>query len=458
MTLDMTHCMISMTLRRLSFVFLGFALIGSPSSKAYYGRSATEAILTFEASIEVDRRTPPNDVDLAIQEQISHLMGTFQSVSFLNAFKNPGVLGEDYTTKILGKEPSSETGRIRYRYKFKGKTVFQKNAFRSGVTVRKVPIKLPASPDRIYALGMVGNENRCTDEHYNSEGDFWYFWDPDMPGCPLKGNSTDVLRIEGKLEKLENTVLSYPEYDRLYSDNGNASTFEISVFLGYIDEEMRRGRPNRRDDAFYAMKEFETFLDRNAFSLSEKVDAFKLTNSGNTGKGANFYRLYEKDQKALGKNIKIRVKVLLSDTGISSKDPTFHAYLVPALEKSDIVVYDGHSGLGGNLHLEYLPPVIFSKSKYQVFFFNGCSSYPYFNGMFMKAKGRAGSLDIITAGLPTLSSTSSPNLEAFLEGFVSGKTLSYQKILSALDRSNGDEGTYLFGVSGDEDNRFKPSR
>jgi hypothetical protein len=53
---------------------------------------------------------------------------------------------------------------------------------------------------------MVKGQNKCTDEHYYSEGDLFYFWDPDKAGCPLKGNTTDVLRVEGRLERLENTT------------------------------------------------------------------------------------------------------------------------------------------------------------------------------------------------------------------------------------------------------------
>ncbi len=432
-------------------------LLGTSSAFAYYGKSATEAMLTYEATIEVKKGTSPVELDAAIQEQISYLMGTFQSASFIDAFKNPGVLGEDNTTKVLGSEPAPEAGRIRYRYKFKGKTVFRKNAFRAGSNVRKIPITLPLALDRIYQLGVVGHENLCTDEHYNSEGDFWYFWDPEMPNCPLRGNDTDVVRVTGKLEKLENTTLTYPEYDRLFGENGNGSTFEVSIFLGYIDDITRPYSAHRKDDAFLAMKDVEAYLADNKYDLTMKKDAFRLSEAGEK-KGANFYRVYEKPLKVFGKQIKARVKILLADTDINSKDPTFHAFLVPAFENSDVLVYDGHSGLGGNLHLDYLPPIKFSKAKYQIFFFNGCSSYPYYNGMFMKAKGRSGSLDVVTSGLPTLASTASPNVQAFLDGFLSGKALSYQKILGDLEKSNGEEGTYLVGVNGDEDNKFKPAR
>jgi hypothetical protein len=135
---------------------------------------------------------------------------------------------------------------------------------------------------------------------------------------------------------------------------------------------------------------------------------------------------------------------------------TFHRYLVPALEEADVLVYDGHSGLGGNLDLATLPTIRFNPDKYQIFFFNGCSSYPYFNGNFIEAKGGTEMLDVITSGLPTFTHTAGPNMVAFLDNFLEGKTQSYQTILSELERSNGDEESYLTGVNGDEDNDWRP--
>jgi hypothetical protein len=144
----------------------------------------------------------------------------------------------------------------------------------------------------------------------------------------------------------------------------------------------------------------------------------------------------------------------LGDTGINSEDKTFHIRLVDAFENSDILVYDGHSGLGGNLDLESLPKINFNKKKYQIYFFNGCSSYPYFNGAFFAAKGGTKYLDVVTSGLPTFADTAGPNVMAFLDNFIKGKSLSYQTILRGLEVSNEDYGTYLTGVNGDEDNIF----
>lgn len=441
--------------RLTHFLLLLIAL--TQNAHAYYGRNAQEAILTFEAPVEVARGLSTAETRQAIDDQIQHLMGTFQSVSFTESFRFPGVLGENYQFKILKKRVGRTADTQTVTYSFSGKVVFKKAAFRN-TSKRSVPLKLPLNTEEIYDLGLDENGfNLCTDDHYNDPEDFWYFWDPDMPKCPLRGNDTDVLRIQGQLKALPNTVRTYPEYDQLYGDNGNGETTEISVFLGYIDDMAHVNEPNRKDDAFFALRYLEKDLKDRQFKLVEKEDAFREYSNGSRHAGANFYRVYEKKVRTVtGDSPLIRVKVLLADTDILSTDETFHHFLRRAFLDSDILAYDGHSGLGGNLDLASIDGIQFDPKKYQLFFFNGCSSYPYFNGMFFNEKDGTEKLDILTAGLPTLSYTSGPNIVAFIERFLEGRAVSYQTLLSEMEASNDDAGTYLTGVSGDEDNVFVP--
>lgn len=422
----------------------------------YYGTESVEAILTFKTKLMMtgDWNPSKSEIRSQIDFQIQHLMGTFQAESFLNEFPYPGVLGETYKIKNI-KKTQTEEG-VLVSYNFEGKVAWSKKAFRNSAT-RKLPIKLPLVPNAIYELGVVNGFNYCTDDHYNSEGDFWYFWDPDKQGCPLSENTKDVLRIKGQLKKLPSTRSSYPEYQMLYGDNGNGKNVDIHLYIGYIDEENLNLRVADKDDhAFLAMEYVEEELSYQGYKLTQKKDAFREYKT-KVGKGINFLRLYEKELKtANGKKVNVRVKILLSDTQINSKDKTFHNHVTRGLEEADILIYDGHSGLGGNLHLDYLPPVNLVKNKYQIYFFNGCSSYPYFNGMFFNAKGGSKYLEVITSGLPTYSDTAGPNMTSFIDGFIRGRTWSYQTIMRELEQSNAHNGTYLTGVNGDEDNVFRP--
>lgn len=421
------------------------------SQDKYFGARSTEANLKFEGSLQVETTrslslevlngTTPKarEIQASVDFQLEFLIGHFQSQTFLETFRYPGVLGDKHKIKFIAVEPRIGNHQI-VRYRFEGKSVFHTKVFDRSSSV-SVPLRLPLNPYTLYKKGNVAGKNKCTDEHYDSEGDFFYFWDPDKKGCPLKGNVVDVLRIEGRLEKLPNTVSTYPEYDRLY----NNEELKISVFLGYIDDEPKVSRT--KDDAYLTYKEISAALKASGYEVTEQKN-FKTLNY--------LTRLEKTFRNQLGVVQKVIVNVLLSDSSTGVSDSTFIEYFSHALTDSQIVAYDGHSGLGGNL--EYAR---FTSSRlpnfYQIFFFNGCSSYPYFNSMYFEQKpaGKR-NLEIITAGLPTLTSTSTTNMLSFLDPFINGRIHSYQTILRSLEKSNGEEETYLMGVNGDEDNKFRP--
>ncbi len=439
------------------------------SVEKYYGDKSTEAILTFKAQANIAFKSNVSfekllnsprlkaNVIQEIQNQIHYLMGSFQAPSFEKRFGYEAVLGEDFEIKLKGLTKTKSIYRKLIDYTYKGKIVADIRAFKSQDIV-SLPIVLPLSYDKIYKLGLDEKDfNLCTDEHYNSEDDFFYFWDPDKKECPLKTNNEDVLRLGGKLKILKNTEETYPEYNLLYKSKEKDGVFNIAVFLGYIDDLEDYTTPKLNDNGYIAFEDLQNYLISKGFEIDVKKDGFKVTPSGQERKGINFYREFSKKVKTqIGNMVTVRVSVLLSDTGINSPDLTFHQQLIPALETSDIFVYDGHSGLGANLALEYFPEINFNQKLYQLFFFNGCSSYPYYNETYFEAKGGSKYLDIMTSGLPTITSTMSDNMQAFLNPFISGRTDSYQKILKNLERSNGEEGTYLTGVNGDEDNKFIP--
>jgi hypothetical protein len=438
----------------MKILILAMSLI-TQIAQGYYGAKSAEAKINFQAKIQIASNSTgitlsniganKAEFDELINLQIRHLMGILQAESFVNDFGYPGVLGENHLFKMT-KITEIENQLYEVEYAYKSKMVLHKDAFKNK-KIRTLPLILPLNPTSIYANSMDGDYNPCTDEHYQSEGDFWYFWDPSKEGCDLINRPDLLVKVKANAELIPNTRVSYPEYDKLYGASKDFKTLEIAVLYGLIrDDNIRPDRINRRDEGYTALRYSEKVLLEKGFKLVEK-----------TNQGTNLWRVYELPFGAKNESkIKTRVKFYLGDTGIDSEDPTFHGRLVSAFESADILVYDGHSGLGGNLDLESLPMINFDKKKYQIYFFNGCSSYPYFNGTFFEAKGGTKYLDVVTSGLPTFAITAGPNVMSFLDNFLEGKKLSYQKILRNLEDSNEDNGTYLTGVNGDEDNTFKP--
>src|SRR3990167_1633442 len=120
---------------------LGLAL--AHDARAYYGRNSTEARLTYSASVEIEhegtidlavinrRGRARNAVFAKVDAQIQHLMGTFQSESFVEDFGFPGVLGERYVVNFKRVRSGSSSSRKILDYDFRGTVVFHKNAFKS---------------------------------------------------------------------------------------------------------------------------------------------------------------------------------------------------------------------------------------------------------------------------------------------------------------------------------------
>ncbi len=475
----------------LGLVFSTVNIGNLDSAQAFYGKQSHKAILTFKGKLEVESGLEMEDIKEEIENQTSYLLGTFQSESFAKEFGSKGVVGEDQKITKIEIKHLPEEDKDLITYHFEAETLFNKNAFGRKKRIR-VPIKLPMSPDEIYSHGIVGSSNKCTDKTYNSEGDFFYFWDPDQNGCPLKGDKEHVLRIKGTLKKLKKTKRTYPAYDKIFGDNGNGDTTRIDLFYGYIESNAPRNLydylkqtlavqdPDASienvDDAIISAYEIGHYLKTKKFRLTERTLFGKITKRQETtlekkglelenhpsteeGYTPGEKRTYKKVFDS-GKEVEVNIIIAHSDLQDNKrkKSTLFKNMFEDALENADIIDYEGHSGLGGNLDLKglYGDRDVFNPDKYQIIFINGCHSYSYFKNMFMDRKNHPQNLDLILSGLSTLSDDATNNTKAFLKYFINPdkkRNPTYQTILNAIERSNNKEnGTYLTSVFGDINN------
>src|SRR5690606_19807601 len=133
---------------------------------------------------------------------------------------------------------------------------------------------------------------------------------------------------------------------------------------------------------------------------------------------------------------------------------------------ADVFIYDGHSGLGGYLYVDRFAddlnrPLKLDPNKHQIFYFNGCSTYAYYNGDYFDLKKTAedptGSkkLDIITTSIGALFSIGARHDVTLIKALVDGERPSWQEIMDATYRVSPEE-TALTHVNGDEDNPSTP--
>lgn len=416
--------------------------------KLYVGTNSTEAILSFKSSVELISASSP-DKDMAmeqVEQEVLHLFGPMSFAEYKAVPKG------NHKIKILGVN-KKDTNIYRINYAYAGTIVLENGP------ITTYNFILPVNPDTIYQAGMTRSKNLCTDPHYQSEDDFWYFWNPDNYGCKLK-KDIDYIEITGNIKRITNTTQTFPEYNRLVNENNEVV---VTLLMG-MDDPSNGKDPNKSTDLNAEnFREIKESLIKRGYKnrLWTKEESAEIVTEATNSK---FYiEEFSKEfvNSKTGQVYKIKFNIFFGPTGIDEDNVPFHYFFKNALENSSVMMYDGHSGLGGHLDLESIESdrdyrIKPDKNKYQIYFFNSCSSYTYYNTMYFARKktreDRNGTknLDILTNGLSTYFNVMHDTNMALLvaiEKWLSGDaTISYQTLAKSIDSDN------LFGINGDEDN------
>jgi len=425
-----------------------FATSGQGSQK-WYGADSRRARMQFTAymlykipssytgpvSQILSNSYQREQISELVDLQLQHMYGAFtMHPGFVD---NPGIPSGDYKVSLTGAEKAAG-GYAKISYSYDDIVVFSAKLFRgSGAT--RINFVLPRDPVEIYSKGFPApgsRKNRCTDDHYNSEGDFWYFWNPYQDGCPIGGQ--DLVGVETDLKPMNVTRGTYPEYARLYGENDNGDVLKVTYLVG-VDENFKNGDLGKK-----------TFKD--AFA-GLKAAGFRATVDEPRRKMLTF--------RFGTKRASIEIRLMDPDSAEFAREA------VRGMKTADIFLYDGHSGLGGYLNPERLAEdsgrqLDLPRNKYQIFVFQGCSTYAYYNSAYFKLK-RSGAdpkgtknLDIITTGIGAAFDVGAKVDVAFLASVAAGERPSWQTIIDRVHAAEGDNSA-LSHVNGDEDNPRGPN-
>lgn len=426
-----------------------YAVEAAPADKAgrWYGNDSRQARMRFNAyllyKVPASYTGPVSQIlssghkariSELIDLQLQHMYGAF--TTHPGFAESPGIPSGDYKVTLLGAEKVPNEPYAKISYSYDDVVVFASSLFRGGAT--RINFVLPRDPVTIYRKGFPApssRKNLCTDEHYNSEGDFWYFWNPYQEGCPIDGG--DLVAVQTDLTPMQMTRGTYPDYARLYGDNGAGETLQVSYLVG-VDENFQSGDLGKK-----------TFND--AFS-GLKAAGFQVTVDEPRRKRLSF-RFGAK---------RTSVEMLLTDPNSGE----FAAEAVRAMKTADIFLYDGHSGLGGYLDPARLAEdsgqaLALPQHKYQIFVFQGCSTYAYYNSAFFRLKRSSSdpkgtkNLDIMTTGIGAAFDVGAKVDVAFLRSVTMGERPSWQTIMDRVRAAEG-ENSALSHINGDEDNPRNP--
>lgn len=401
--------------------------------------TAVEVDYSYEAYVEVPYDDTFVDAAEAARFQAQHMFGVFSSpTTVITMGVNPELSGGIGAPKgymqieVLDEElyTKSQQEMIRIYYRNSGQIILHKTAAEKIINAGSFSIPLPTNPFKIY-------RKKCTDSYYNSFDDFWYFYDPFRSGCEHLSQEPLSQEVVFYVKPTQSrNIQRSAELPLLRGDNGNGDLFSIYIIQGFSED---KKDPN--DDGRLNFEKTHTYLLNKGF-LYEKLKS---------NQKYPLY-LYSKDVNLSdGRTIHIQVHSLLVETAIESRSKIFAEFFKKAIHDADVVIYEGHSGLGGNLNIPELEAkagkFIFPNKK-QIYFFDSCSSYSYYLDHFNAYKTKT-NIDVITNGLSSYFHTSPLVLQEFLNYLVSSDNRNFQwlTILKKME-SVLDHQTYLINVGG----------
>lgn len=306
--------------------------------------------------------------ELVVSQQLRYMFGVLNEVDAGVDFPQMKV----EITSIEGNE---------IHYKVRGEIAWDKK--------RPIPrsffFPLPRSGDNVWLTEFVAKYQKECARKPSSLGSFWNYYRPHRNGCAIhEGDRVNVLARFNPSVQINNNLM--PNYQKIFQD----STLEMTVI-------MTKDHPLDLNDL--SLFDFQTLCG----AMVEKechIESFQG-------------------------NYRILLHVFLLDN-FADRPQVFLSQIQNYLQRSDVVSYNGHSGMGANIEsfVKYYP--IEDKEKYQIFFFNSCDTYGYFRNEFIEQGNR----DVILNATPNYFGTFAYSNNSVINGLL--KNISFEELMKLL--------------------------
>ena len=437
------------------FASAALAQMVLPTVSDYQSKTAEEVLLTFDGVSRSRLDNPPNigDATWDVRRVLEYLPGPLAGGKFKAGSKDQDRFN------ITAMNPVSD-GMYEVHFHYSGVYVIEKG---HGPTVN---VMLPVNFGSIYEASQVAGStdrerNPCTNTYFPDLEHFWYFWNPLQDRCPLKINR-DYNVFTATLTPLTvDTRVHYPDYPRLVDANGNLS---LTIAFGANDDANGRLPPEKTKD----------YNSQNFISVAKRLQSLGFARYRWTAAQLSTYcpkatgstQTIEEFVRMDGGR-RVDVKMLWGTTSLHHESMPFYCLLNDAMTNSSAFVYNGHSGLGAAIFLQDLRQstgfnFTVNKDRYQIFSYNGCSSYRYYNrDLFEEKKSPLDpdgtrNLEIINNGIEgsfgDLAKLTLGVVEPILSWSKSGVWTSYQTMMDTIATG------HLTGVNGLNDNPTAPYR
>lgn len=353
------------------------------SHAAIFSPQGVEVKFSYATTFQTSE-TDADPIELA-GRHAQHLFGFLHSPALVAGYNitsdTPGIGAPRLPLNFQITQDQKKSGVRKIAYKTSGTLLLHKTVAEEILPVGAWEISMPANLDKFY-------DENCTDEHYNSIGDFWYFYDPFLEDCEYLAEAPFANKVIVKVAAMKSIAAdTVAALDKIRDDNGNGELFQITTINGFSEDSK-----NPQDDGRLSFEQVNIWLRKSGFTetvvasyANRPVLQFEKT-------------LKKKD----GSVVAVRITRLLAETAIAKKNVTFAKFFKEAMKNADVIIYAGHSGLGGNLDIGSLEDkagaLEFTPGKHQLLFLDGCSTYSYYLSMFVD-RAPKNKLSILTNGL-----------------------------------------------------------
>ncbi len=276
--------------------------------------------------------------------------------------------------------------------------------------------------------------------HDVDSGSMWYYYRPNRQRCQLV--TDDVVRTSAtSVPSVLQTSGKYPEYDQVWKDG----RLEVVAIFGRADED----KPASED---IGTRNFRIFIGKikemipNAVQIPDVIE-------GELGVDVTDVTL----EGQLDDERVVSVTVLVVDN-VRTADREFRNRYKSLTPTADLIIYNGHAGLGQNIRA-LASRGDWEPEQYVIVFMNGCDTYAYVDDALYSAHrdvnpdDETGTryVDLVTNAMPAYFFDMTGASMALVNALAKpDEPASYDEIFSNIARQQ------MVLVTGEEDNAFQP--
>ncbi len=284
----------------------------------------------------------------------------------------------------------------------------------------------------------------CVDSgaHDVDSGSMWYYYRPNRSGCSLA--EADVFSVEATVTKSPiSTTGKFPEYDQVWADK----VLRVVAVFGKFED-------GATTDADAGIDGYNEFIGQVQTLLRGKnpvtVPATIPSRPGVAAPDIQF-------NADLGGGRSIEIVALMVDN-VREGGAAFNARYAALSTRADLIVYNGHAGLGANVRF-LARQGKWTAGQYAIVFMNGCDTFAYVDDALWSAHAAvnpddpAGTkyMDIVTNAMPSFFHSMPTATMALVKGLLAyDAPKTYEQLFAGIDRSE------VVLVTGEHDNKFVP--